>query len=487
MRIVALLLSLSTSTFAVAADPAEYIAQGNDLMRAGSYSEAAAAYEKAVKLLPNDAGVRANLGMAYHQAGRDPEAIRQFDWALRLDKNILPAMLMAAASWMRLGRPEKALRYLRTAAATDSQILDTDVMLAQALAATGKCGEAIEPFRRWALHARQDPRAWYGLARCYEELARESAAQVATLAPGSAYELALEADAKLRAGAHAAAFRLFRQVLNSEPHPNGLHFSVAEIYRSIGRADWAEAERRKEPAGACSGSKQACDYIEGRYESAAAFTETNPSAEGCYWRALALRGLADEAFSKAERISSAEAHAVRATRARTRGAYAESIREWTAAVELSAGNPEFERELATTLRMNEDYAGARPIVERLLKGSPESADLNYLLGHILLQLQEPAAAIPVLRRALQLAPGFLPVRSSLGLALLETGKDGEAIAHLRAALPLDRDGNLHFRLARALQKSGDSAGANAAFAKYRELQAGSRTEAAGGSDQIGPP
>jgi tetratricopeptide (TPR) repeat protein len=477
-RIRVLLLLFGSLSPRAAADPADDVRRGNELMRSGRYAEAIIAYSDAVSKLPNDAGLRTNLGMAYHQAGRDAEAIQQFERALKLQDGILPAMVMAGASWMRLGQPSRAIPYLRKAVGAAPELVDVQAMLAQALAATGNCEDAMAAFRKWTANAPRTATAWYGTGRCYEALALESAWQVEAQAPRSAYALALDAEERFQAGDHAAAFRLYRQALGMLPRPGGLHLAIAEIYRATGHAEWAGAERQKErttAAGGCSGSKPECDYLGGRYEAAVALPAGNRDPEIWYWRTRSLRALAQAAFRQAESLPSAEAHAVRATRARQRGTYSDAIREWKMALERAPGNPEFERELATTLRMNEDYAAAQPIVERLLKQSPDSGDLNYLMGHLLLRQQQPAAALPYLQRGVRLAPEFLPVRSSLGLALLEVGRYTDAIPHLKAALPLDRDGNLHFRLARAFQRVGDADSAKVALERYRKIQ--SRAEA----------
>jgi predicted Zn-dependent protease len=111
------------------------------------------------------------------------------------------------------------------------------------------------------------------------------------------------------------------------------------------------------------------------------------------------------------------------------------------------------------------------------------------MGQIIVNQQQPEAAISFLEKAVRAEPGFLPARSSLGLALLQANRDAEAIPHLKAALPLDTDGSLQFRLARAYQKLGDTEAANQALARYQELQARAKAQqaASGQESQITPP
>ena len=72
--------------------------------------------------------------------------------------------------------------------------------------------------------------------------------------------------------------------------------------------------------------------------------------------------------------------------------------------------------------MNRDYAAALPILERLVEANPGSAELNYSLGHVLVNLQRPAAAVQRLEAVARPAPGLLPARASLGLAYLLLNK-----------------------------------------------------------------
>ena len=88
------------------ADPAlaERSRAGKELMAAGRYAEAAAAYRELVRAIPGNAGLLVNLGMALHLSGKDQEAIPQFEAALRLDPGSLPANLFLGAANLRLGR-----------------------------------------------------------------------------------------------------------------------------------------------------------------------------------------------------------------------------------------------------------------------------------------------------------------------------------------------------------------------------------------------
>jgi predicted Zn-dependent protease len=165
------------------------------------------------------------------------------------------------------------------------------------------------------------------------------------------------------------------------------------------------------------------------------------------------------------------------------GRHTDSITHWRAALKMDPGNPLLEKELAISLRLNEDYEQALPIVERLLKKDPKSAELNYLMGQILLNAREAAQALPHLEASVAAEPDFPPARGSLGLALMQSGQAEEAIPHLVKALPADTDGSFRFRLARAYQTVGDMDRAKEMMKQYQDLQ----RSAAPAEAQITPP
>ena len=444
------------------ADFADAVREGNRLMSAGRYAEAAAKYEAIVKAKPNDPGVRVNLGMAYHLAGRDRDAVTQLEAALKQQPDIVPAMVMVSASYLRLGQPDRALPHLRRAVAAAPDMPEAREMLAESLAAAGRPEDAVEHFRRSAALDPKNPKVWHGLGLAYQELAQQAAEQLAKTAPESGYTIAAAAANQAARGRLRSAFHLYKEALKREPGVPGARDAIAEIYRMTGHPDWA-GKVPENPSSAAPAGKEASLYNRVRGD---------------------LKAAAD-AFAKLDSLPpSVEQHAWKASLLRERGLYADAAREWKAALALAPGHPAIEKDLAITLRLNQDYAGARTILERLLNHDPRSPELNYLMGQVLVNLQQPDAALPFLQAAVKARPSFLPARSSLGLALIQGNRDAEAIPHLKAALPLDTDGTLHFRLARAYQKLGQSEQAKPLLAKYREMQSAGTGKAEG---EITPP
>jgi predicted Zn-dependent protease len=109
------------------------------------------------------------------------------------------------------------------------------------------------------------------------------------------------------------------------------------------------------------------------------------------------------------------------------------------------------------------------VLKPLLTG--KSADVQFIYGACLLNLQQPLAAIPYLRAAVARDSALLPARAALGQALLQTGKPDEAIPFLRDAASIDQDGAIHFQLFRAYQVTHQDAEAQKALAEYQRLRA----------------
>jgi tetratricopeptide (TPR) repeat protein len=448
------------------------VSRANELMAQGRYADAATIYAAAVQALPDDPGLRTNLGMAYHLAGRDREAAGQFEAALRRQKGIVPALVMLGAAYLRLGEPAKAVPPLRELTTALPNLREGQQMLAEALGALGRHGEALPHYRRWTELDDSNPRAWYALGLAYDALADEAGRALEMAAPASAYTPALAASVLAARGQYPRAVPLYREALARDVSIPGLREAAARAEREAGQSERTASEASKETETVdCGRRPHACDFRAGRHEQVEIATRGASAPETLYWRARACMELAAKAFDRLENLApSAQRFAVTGRRLRDRGAYGESIAAWKEALRLAPDDPVFEKELAVTLRLNEDYAAAQPLLEKLAGRLPDSAEINYLLGQVLLNQQQPGAALAYLNKAHTLEPAFLPVRSSLGLAYLQLDRLQEAVPHLEAALPIDQDGSLHFRLARAYQRLGKADLAKSTMERYQHLR-----------------
>src|SRR5450432_2462069 len=74
--------------------------QAKEMMSAGRFEEAISIYKQLVQAVPQEPGLRLNLALAEHLAGRDREAIPDFEAVLKAQPNLFPALLSLGATRM---------------------------------------------------------------------------------------------------------------------------------------------------------------------------------------------------------------------------------------------------------------------------------------------------------------------------------------------------------------------------------------------------
>jgi predicted Zn-dependent protease len=462
-------------------------------MAAGRYAEAVPIYRELVGAMPGNAGLLVNLGMALHLSGKDQEAVPEFEAALRLQPGSLPAALFLGAAQMRLGKPAAAVAPLQRAVRLQPENREARSMLADALLALDRHAEAEPHLRRLTRIAPADPAVWFQLGKTYEALAGRAFETLLQRDPESSFALALVAGARLDQGQTAAAFHLFRKALERGPSQRGLHAAVAGIYRGTGHPDWAAVEEEKErrlPKADCARDTLECAFAAGKHSEVLAAASKLKTPAASYWLIRACNELAVEGFGRLTALPpSAPAHEWTAARQRNEGRYPESAEEWRKAIALAPDDPRLKLELAITLRLDQDLAGAQQVLEEAVRVEKDAPEAHYLLGDVLLARQQPEPAIPFLEEAVRLAPKLLEAHGALGRAYALVGRPADAIPHLEQALPTDADGSLRYQLARSYQSTGQAEAARRALKDYEKFRraAGAGSEAEGQGASITPP
>lgn len=482
-----------SSSLAQSDDLALKSQRAKELMAEGKFAQAIPLYRELNQAVPNNPGLMLNLGMALHMAGDERKAIPPLEAAVKLDPNLTPAWLFLGAARLQLGEAPAAVKAFNMAVRLQPDHREARLMLAGALLSLDRVEEAVEHYRKLTELDPESPQAWYGLGRSYESLSGRAFDELQKAAPESAYWLALVAETRAREQQFSSAFFLYRQALEKMPTMRGLHAAVAEVYRQTGHPDWSGAEEEKElrlPPLDCRTQTLECDFRASQYSELVAKSEGANTAESYYWRSRAYNALALRAFTRLGALApSAELHELKARIYGSQKSYTEAVGEWREAMKLSSADLQIQKQLGISLKFSQDYAGALPVLQDLLRRQPTSAELNFLVGDTLLDLQRAEDAIPLLKRAVRLDPKLLAAHKSLARADLAAGKAVEAIPHLRAALATDEDGSLHYQLARAYQASGQPGLAKAILADYQKIQssAAAAGEAAKREVEITPP
>ena len=460
--------------------------QAQAAMAGGRFEEAATAYAELVEAVPNEPGLRLNLGMALSMAGRPREAVPHLEAAARTGRpDLLPATLFLGSAHMELGQPAKAVKPLETFLGAQPEHQPARQMLAEALLALERHESAARQYRVLTKQAPEDPRWWYGLGRSYEGIAQHAFEGLQTSAPESAWILLMVAEMMVAQERDKSAFVLYREALEKRQGLPGAHEALAGIYERDGHLAWAAAEREKAAAVSSAPASSAEGQLRaGWYQAVLETTRSLRTPESRYWRSRAAGELAGETFARVDRLGpSPEATLIRLDTLRAQRRSAESKAELRKALEAWPDDLRLHHELATLLFIAREYEEARRLLEGLLKINP-GAEYNLLLGRVWLEQRKPKKAIPYLEKASRDSSTALQARAALGRAWLASGEAGRAVPHLEAALETDEDGSLHFQLARAYQASGQADLARQTRQKFQEIQRAANARSQGEREDL---
>ena len=454
----------------------------------GHYDVAARLYRKLVDQLPQDAGLRLNLGLALEQAGRPADAIPHLEKATRVQPESGAAWFLLGLGYQQLNQPQRAIAPLREAVRLDTNNYDALFELADAELTSADYSNAARSFQTLTDARPEMAKAWQGASVSYNRLSEELAARVQRSAPQSGYAKALAARSQAEKQRFGTALRLYRQALDAAPVMAGIHAACARIYRQTGHPEWAateDARERKVVFRHCTEKSPACDYRKKNYR--AVLDSQGGNAETLYWQSLAAAQMAEKSLRNLSQLPSAPAqHEVLADAYQRKGQRLEAVSEWRRALALAPGDHRLQGRLAESLYRARIYPEAEQRLRRLVAAEPGNSEWQYLLGSVLLEEEHPEDATVPLEKALRLQPGLLPAEENLGRAYLNSGRAADAIRHLEKALPLD-DGSLSFALSTAYRKAGRLDDARAALERYRQFSKLPAVSANAPEDAVTPP
>jgi predicted Zn-dependent protease len=233
-------------------------------------------------------------------------------------------------------------------------------------------------------------------------------------------------------------------------------------------------------------SLAACAYSSAKYQIAfeAAQKLVAPpatEAEGLYWEIKSAQKLAAETLARASQLdsNSPTLHVLLGDMFRQRKHYPESEQEYRKSLAIEPENPGALFGLSLALLANSQLDEALRLTEGALKKNPNDPEFNAVMGEILCQQREFSGAEPYLKKALNTKPELVPhVHALLGRVYAETNRTQQAIAEMTLGLSDDRDGRLHYQIARLYLKVGDRNSANKALEASRRLESEGLTSAA---------
>jgi tetratricopeptide (TPR) repeat protein len=229
-----------------------------------------------------------------------------------------------------------------------------------------------------------------------------------------------------------------------------------------------------------------CSYLTGDSALAAEagnalVSQTPQSMEALYWSVKADEQFAFQALQHYEELepNSERTHLLLGDIYRQRQRYEDARAQYQQALAIRPRDPAALLGLAYVEFGIANYGQAIEISKAGLEEAPTDPELNLVAGEALVERHEFASAESYLTRSLNAKPRMLShVHALLGRVYLETGRPKDAIEQLRLGLDSDRDGTVHFHLARAYRLIGDEKDAQIAFEQMKAVQQRRRETAA---------
>ena len=194
---------------------------------------------------------------------------------------------------------------------------------------------------------------------------------------------------------------------------------------------------------------------------------------GTYWLTKAHSALATDCFVRVGTLNpdSPRVHQMLAKHYAGWADYSKAKTEYLAALRLAPGLPDLHLGLATVYWRTAEWPQAQKELERTLELAPGSAVARYELGNTYVQQRQWDSAVPHLRQALADSSLAFGARLDLSKAESEMGQTRQALEDLLPIASEDKDGEVHFRIAKLYRKLGDSAHAQGALEIFKQLTA----------------
>lgn len=215
----------------------------------GRLEDASVHLADAVRVAPEQAELRFNLGVTLQRLRRHPEAVAQFDMALQLDPRSAAAHNALGSSQLALGRRELALESYRAALALDPKLVAAHNNLGNTCYALGRIEEALAHYEAaLALNPQHvealanSGSALQELGRLEEALARHE--RVVQLDPRRAPAHFNLGNALRELGRVDEARRAYERALELDPKLEGARFFLGELQRGSAQAPAERASSR---------------------------------------------------------------------------------------------------------------------------------------------------------------------------------------------------------------------------------------------------
>jgi tetratricopeptide (TPR) repeat protein len=204
-------------------------------------------------------------------------------------------------------------------------------------------------------------------------------------------------------------------------------------------------------------------------------------AEGLYWETRSAQRLATQALACASHIDSTspKLHVLLGDVYRQQKYFPDAEQEYRKALVLQPEDPGALFGLSLALLANDQIDEALRLAQAAMAKNPDDPELNAVMGEILCARNDFSGAEPYLKKSLHTKPELVPhVHALLGKVYAQTDRTQEAITEFKLAFAADKDGRIHYQIARLYLKVGDRDSAKQAFDESDRIRKQGLTRAA---------
>ena len=448
--------------------------------RAGRLSEAAAEYEKGIRLEPGISEVYANLGLVYYAEARFEESARALATADKLKPGLLVANLWLGVDLVNLNQPLKALPYLRKAISINPQDQQAERWLGTALWNADQAFAALEQFHRAHELFPQDADILFVMGEAYRKAADKEFDTILAHASGAPLLNQMYGDRYRESADDTKSIAQYNLAIQKDKSYRDAYRGLGDIYLRQGMLP--EAEKAFQALLGIDSSSVAAltglaevELCRGNNENAVAYLDraihlSPAEVSAAFARSpsplSADRGATEQRTSSSDQGALQKAQAglqqMPETASRNLALYITDFKlnspaadaDWQAFVQLAprqslrAGT----LEAAQSDYDSQNYTAAMTGLHRWLELHPADLEARYLLARTLrslslLTLGELLKQAPEAPRAHQLQAQIFESRGENQKALQEISR----VVEIDPSLP-----GVNFELAHLLWQSGDS-------------------------------
>jgi tetratricopeptide (TPR) repeat protein len=164
-----------------------YLAAAQQAAARKDFPAAAESYSDAVELEPSVPELWANLGLMYHESGKQDEAIRSFKEAIRLNASLFVPQMFLGIEYLGSKKPEAAIPFLEKAEKLNPNDLQAALNLGKAYALSDRPDRAAAAYSIATRLAPNDGSTWLSLGTAYLQQVESDARLMTSTYSHSAY------------------------------------------------------------------------------------------------------------------------------------------------------------------------------------------------------------------------------------------------------------------------------------------------------------